>query len=300
MEFRKYQHIERLGTAEVAGIELGPCFIFPKIDGTNGSVWQRDGVIQTGSRNRHLSMDNDNAGFCQAMLNDNRIEQYLDKHPEHRLFGEWLVPHSLKTYRQDAWRKFYIFDVCMDRDEDTLEYIPYNIYQPMLEEFELDYIPPIATMTNGTYEGFLKALEKNLFLIEDGKGVGEGIVVKNYDFYNRYGRQIWAKIVTNEFKEKNAKIFGAPSIQSNKMVEEEIVDHYCTPALIEKEYAKIVNANDGWRSQYIPMLLSMVFHELVTEETWNMVKKMKMPTINYKTLNTLVIGKIKTVKADIF
>ena len=162
MEFRKYQHIERFGTTEVAGIELGPTFIFPKIDGTNGSVWQRDGVIQTGSRNRHLSMDNDNAGFCLAMLNDHRIKQYLDKHPEHRLFGEWLVPHSLKTYRQDAWRKFYIFDV------------------------------------------------------------------------------------------------------------------------------------------YIPMLLSTVFHELVTEETWNIVKKMKMPTINYKTLNALVIGKIKTVKADIF
>jgi len=170
----------------------------------------------------------------------------------------------------------------------------------MLEEFDLDYIPPIATMTNGTYEGFLKALERNVFLIEDGKGFGEGIVIKNYDFYNRCGRQVWAKIVTNEFKEKNAKTFGAPSIQTNKMIEEEIVDHYCTPALIEKEYAKIVNANDGWRSQYIPMLLSTVFHELVTEETWNIVKKMKMPTINYKTLNTLVIGKIKTVKADIF
>lgn len=301
MEFKKYQHIERFGADEVLNIEIGSIFIFPKIDGTNGSVWLDGGAVQAGSRNRLLSIDNDNAGFCKAMLDDLRIEEYLLKHPEHRLYGEWLVPHSLKTYRQDAWRKFYIFDVCIDR-EDTVEYIPYDIYKPMLDEFNLDYIPPIAEMKQGlhTYESFLKALEKNVFLIEDGKGIGEGIVIKNYDFYNKYGRQTWAKIVTNEFKEKNAKAFGVPLISAGKMTEEEIVDQFCTETLIEKEYAKIVTEKEGWRSEYIPMLLSTVFHELITEESWNFIKKFKMPTINYKTLNTLVIHKIKQVKSEIF
>ena len=32
MDFRKYQHIERFGTTEVDGIELGKCYVFPKID----------------------------------------------------------------------------------------------------------------------------------------------------------------------------------------------------------------------------------------------------------------------------
>lgn len=233
------------------------------------------------------------------MLDNPNIMGYLLAHPEHRLFGEWLVPHSLKTYRQDAWRKFYIFDVCIDRGEGV-EYIPYPIYQPLLEAFNLDYIPPIATVINGSYEVFLKALDKNIFLIEDGKGVGEGIVIKNYDFYNKYRRQTWAKIVTNEFKEKNAKAFGVPNIQTSKMVEEEIVDHFCTNALIEKEYAKIVTEKEGWRSEYIPILLGTVFHSLVSEEAWNIVKKMKMPTVNFKTLNTLVINRIKTVKSEIF
>lgn len=299
MEFRKYQHIERFGTDEVQDIELGSVFIFPKIDGTNASVWLNNGELKAGSRNRALSLESDNAGFYAAMLDDQRIHDYLVKHPEHRLYGEWLVPHSLKTYRQDAWRKFYIFDVCLDRD-DTVEYIPYDIYKPMLEEFNLDYIPPIATVKNGTYEAFLKALDKNTFLIEDGKGVGEGIVIKNYDFYNKYRRQTWAKIVTNEFKEKNAKAFGVPTIQTGKMVEEEIIDQFCTDALIEKEYAKIVAEKEGWRSEYIPILLGRVFHELITEESWNFVKKFKMPTINFKTLNTLAINKVKAVKSDIF
>jgi len=36
-KFMKYQHVERYGTDEVEGIELGETYIFPKIDGTNGS-----------------------------------------------------------------------------------------------------------------------------------------------------------------------------------------------------------------------------------------------------------------------
>ena len=38
-EFKQYQHIERFGTSEVESIEFGLCYVFPKIDGTNSSMW---------------------------------------------------------------------------------------------------------------------------------------------------------------------------------------------------------------------------------------------------------------------
>ena len=300
MGFRKYQHIERFGNDEVQGIELGISYIFPKIDGTNGSVWLKDGELKAGSRKRVLSLDDDNAGFYAYVLDQVWIKGYLEKHPTHRLFGEWLVPHSLKTYRMDAWKRFYVFDVCLDKDEEELEYIPYDIYKPLLDNFGLDYIPPLGIISNGTYEYFIKALENNGFLIDDGKGTGEGIVIKNYDYYNKYGRQTWAKIVTNEFKEKHHKEMGAPLITASRMVEEAIVEEFCTPALIDKEYAKIVTEKEGWRSEYIPMLLGKVYYELVNEEIWNAVKKLKQPTVNFKTLNMLTINKIKRVKSDMF
>jgi hypothetical protein len=60
MEFKSYQHIERFGMTEVENIELGKCYIFPKIDGTNSSVWLDDeSNIQAGSRNRVLTLDNE-------------------------------------------------------------------------------------------------------------------------------------------------------------------------------------------------------------------------------------------------
>ena len=297
MEFKKYQHIERFGTSEVEGIELGTCYVFYKIDGTNGSVWlDSNGQIKAGSRNRELTLDNDNAGFHNHVVNNPNLKAYLAKYPNHRLFGEWLVPHSLKTYREDSWKKFYVFDIQLESGH----YIPYEQYSTALQEFGIEYIPPIAIVRNGNIGKFYNLLEKSgEFLVEDGRGKGEGIVIKNYDWQNRYGRQIWAKMVTNEFKEKHSKTMGVPSIQS-LLIEEKIVEKYCTEAFIEKEYAKIVLEEGGWSSKYIPKLLGKVFHELVREEIWNFVKENKLPTVNFRTLNYLVVEKVKEAKKELF
>lgn len=304
MEFKKYQHIERLGTTECQDIEIGECYIFYKIDGTNSSLWlNENNEIRGGSRNRELTLDNDNAGFYNFAVNNPKIKAYFEAHPTHRLFGEWLIPHSLKTYRKDAWRRFYIFDVCINKntESDEHEYIPYNIYKDFLDEFELDYIPPLAIIKNPTYESLIKCLEKTgQFLVEDGKGNGEGIVIKNYNYYNKYGRQNWAKIVSNEFKEQHHKVIGCPEFETEKMVEVKIVEKFCTDSFIEKEFSKIVASQGEWSSKFIPMLLSTIFHELITEEIWHILKEFNNPKIDFKTLNTIVINRIKECKREIF
>ena len=66
------------------------------------------------------------------------------------------------------------------------------------------------------------------------------------------------------------------------------------------ELAKIVNENGGWSSKMIPRLLSSVYHELICEEMWNVLKAFKNPTINFRALNNFVIAKIKQVKPEIF
>lgn len=301
MEFKKYQHIERYGNTEVKDIEIGECLIFPKLDGTNSQVFlDNNGNLKAGSRNRELTLEKDNAGFYAWALEQDNIKQYLQKHPTHRLYGEFLIPHSLRTYKDDAWRRFYIFDVCLDKDDGGVEYIPYDTYKPMLEEFNLDYIPPIMKIKNGSYEQFVKCLEQNVFLIQDGKGVGEGCVIKNYGFVNKFGRTTWAKIVTSEFKERHSKTMGCPEIKNEYIIEEKIIREFCTKAFIEKEYAKIVNEKEGWSSKYIPELFGRVWYEFIIEESWNIIKKYKNPTINYKLLHNLMIGKIKDIKQDIF
>jgi len=299
MKFRKYQHVERWGTEEVEGIEKGICYIFPKIDGTNGVVYLDNiGEIRAGSRKRELTLEKDNHGFYQYVLLKDSLKNYLEKHPNHRLYGEWLVRNVIKTYRDDAWNRFYIFDVIEESRDGSFKYLPYEEYVPLLEEFNLDYIPLIAKIENPTYEQLTALLDKTDFLLKENSGLGEGIVIKNYDFINKYGRQTWAKIITSEFKAvHNNKTMK----KSNKLtVEERIVEDFVTKAFIEKEYAKIVNVKGGWNSKYIPEFLNRVFYTLITEESWNIIKKYKKPIINFNQLFKLVAYKIKDIKKEIF
>ena len=207
------------------------------------------------------------------------------------LYGERLVPHSLKAYRKDAWKRFYVFDV---------ELLPYEAYKPLLEEFEIDYIPPLAIIKNPTEEDLYRLLQNSgQFLVEDGAGKGEGIVIKNYDYRNHRGSQTWAKIITNEFKEVHHKEMGAPEINGPALIEEQIVRDFLSNEFIEKEKWKVVYNNDpdgnGWQSKYIPELLGRVWYEFIREEISEILKKYKNPKINFRLLQSLTIKKVKKV-----
>ena len=124
----------------------------------------------------------------------------------------------------------------------------------------------------------------------DGKNSTQMIVYDEKENPQKYGYHASGKNYTGIYGKDGKQI----------VIEQEIVDNYCTEAFIEKEYSKILNETGEWDNRKIPMLLGRVFSELVKEETWNIIKKYKNPTINYKTLNALVINKIKVVKSDIF
>jgi len=314
MTFKQYQHIERFGNDEVQNIELGKTYIFPKLDGTNSSVWvdkiETGYKVSAGSRMRELSLEKDNAGFLSWLSGESDAAENFNifslSYPQLRVFGEWLVPHTFKGYREDAWRKFYVFDVLND---ETDQYMSYEAYKPLLDEFGIDYIPPLAIITNGSYDNFQRVLSENRYLCPDNGEPGEGIVLKNYDFYNRFGRQVWAKIIRQEFKDQFHKVMGPPEI-GGKMNEELILDRCLSVALIDKTIAKILWSEDqkseqvagtsGWSSKYIPRLLETVFYDIIKEELWDSWKDIKFGSINGKTLKALTINRIKQLKPELF
>jgi len=293
--FTKYMHLERLGTAEVEGIEIGTTYVFPKLDGTNASVWLgEDGNIKAGSRNRELSLDADNAGFYNAIIKDDAVKLYLKLNPHHTLFGEWLVPHTLKTYRDSAWRKFYIFDVY---DNVSNQFIPYTEYVDELLAYNLDVIAPLTIIKNGKIEQFQECLKRNTFYVTDG--VGEGVVIKRYGFVNRYGRTVWAKLINQEFKEQHHLAMGAPIIDT-VFVEEKIINKYVTQSLVDKVHAKLLLNSDGWHSKMIPQLLNTVWYDFIREETWSFLKEHKNPKLDFGFMQKLTFAKVKELRKDIF
>lgn len=291
MIYQKYQHIERLGTSEVEGILDGTVYLFTKLDGSNMVLFYNDGVVCGGSRNRQLTIENDNAGSYAYVLSQEKFKKFFEKYSNVYLYGEWLVKHHIRTYEKDAWKKLYVFDVM--REDGS--YLTYEEYVPMLEEFGIEYIPLIAKLENPTEEQVREYVDKCTFLQTDNN-IGEGVCIKRYDYTNKYGRRTWAKIVRGEFKQ--TKKANKPIV--GEVIEKDIVDNFCTEQFIRKEYEKIVNDAGEWNSKMIPRLLGVVWHEFVKEETYNFVKKYKNPSVDFKLLNVMVTDKIKETMKELF
>lgn len=148
MQFKKYQHIERLGTPATEGILNGTVYIFDKLDGTNTSVYLNDnGEIEVASRSRALTAGiDDNHGVRAYILSNDCFKKYFEEYPNRRLYGEWLVPHTVRNYEDYAWKEFYVFDV-MDGDR----YLSYDEYAFECVPYGIRVIPPICK--NGKSDG---------------------------------------------------------------------------------------------------------------------------------------------------
>lgn len=320
MDFRRYDHLVRHGGTEVEGIDIGVVHLFPKLDGTNAHVWLQNGAVKFGSRGRVLD-GADNAGFRAWGERQGNLYTLLTQHPTWHIYGEWLVPHTIKQYRDEAWRRFWAFDVwCHEREE----YLSFDHYGPALEQHGVDLVKPLAIVTNPGPEQLQRFLETNTELMQDGAGPGEGIVLKQYGWRNKFGEQPWAKMVRNDFKERNREAFGVNELDGSFQVELAIAHECATKALVDKTRAKIENdmlntadpdgtlklANLDWgqawlnerpqRGKLIPRLIQTVFHDVVTEELWDALKRHKDPVINFKRLRGFVTAQVKTHAGELF
>jgi len=282
VNFMKYIHLERIGSSEVEGILDGKCHIFPKIDGANASAYLNNGIVCCGSRNHELGEEG-LQGFAEYIHGHEGIKDYLTKYPNRRLYGEWLVPHTLRTYHETSWRKFYVFDVWEDG-----KFLRHEEYFEELYPFKIYAIPHVAILDYPSITELEMCRDANVWLMQEGE-IGEGIVIKNYDFMNRYGRITWAKMVI-----KQPKIEKTPK-ERNDELEANIVDEHLTDEIVLKVLAKIENQNGGWSTSLMPQLLGIVWYDFVQEEIWDIVKKHKMPTLNFKLLQKCVNTKIKRV-----
>ena len=311
--YRKYDHVERLGHREVHGIDTGTVHVFPKLDGTNGVVWfdQDSGKVLCGSRNKVCTIEQDNAGFAAWVNSEDpkavALRAFCVRYPHLIVYGEWMVPHTLKTYYDGVWRRFWIFDVYF-RGSEGAGYLSFGNYSAMPHLNQCDLIYPIAVIDDPTPERLAVMLATNTYLIQQGAGVGEGIVLKNYLWVNRFGRQPWAKMIHEEFSAGKREPKSGPDVS----VESTIADEFCTATLVNKTRAKIrveiansegvavEDVESAYRSKVIPRLIGSVYHDLVVEEIWAILKKRKGITIDFNRLAYTVAERTKELAKDLF
>lgn len=276
---KSYLHVYRLGKEDVEGILNGTCYIQPKLDGTNGSVWyDRDTCsIKCASRNRELSESKDNAGFYAWVHSDDpdavNLRRLCTICSDFIFYGEWLVKTKLGKHYTD--KGFYIFDVY---DKVTNKYVPYYDWLLWTDAIYKKYVPSVV-LENPKEEDVIVLAKDNHFLLPDSV-LGEGVVIKNYDYVNEFGNFEVAKIVNEEFLAKK----GEKEVAAGE-IEQQIIDSYVTEADMKKVVDKMaIQHGMEPKDKGIGMFMSMVWKDLIDEEMYTIVKKFKNPVIDFKTL----------------
>lgn len=317
MKYKKYQHVDRLGRQDCEGVLNGKVYIQPKIDGTNSVVYLgEDEQLHCGSRTRELTIEDDNRGFCKTILENGKgLLAYLKKYPNRLIYGEWLVPHTIRYYHPDAWNKFYIFDIYTvdDYTEDGTPIGHYeNIedYHDELDEYikdnpVIEQIPLLAILVNPTQNEIANLLKQNKYLLpEDSDKIGEGVVIKNYNYRNKYGHIVWGKIVAEEFFGTKEKLRSKNHDAKSCEFEKRIANSYITETAIRKEFAKVLemcgidsakNITREQRGKVIGMTLQFVYDAFLHDDLITVVKKNKTCVIDFAQMKHCSDNRVKEV-----
>lgn len=297
MRYHSYQHVERYNREEFESFRYADnIYVFPKLDGTAGVVTAEHQFVYAGSRNRQVSIGDDNQGFAAWVESYDpeaiALRGFCKGHENLHVHGEWLgAKKCLGTIKDYVKTGFWIYDVF---NEDTGEYLDFSAYFPMLTLYGvMNVIVPIAVLDNYDEEKFVELATNNHFLLPENK-VGEGIVLKSYGWRDKYGKQQFLKLVLDEFKDNKGK-GRDKSPKSNNELSVTIINDFVTAADIDKAYnkCKLVCGEAAPLHKVLGMTMNMVFDDFLSEEMTEVVRKYKYPTLNFGELRALVNEKVR-------
>jgi hypothetical protein len=287
--FIKYIDIERLGNPENDGIFKNvddDIVIEEKVDGGNGCIWVEDGVLHIASRNRDLTKEKDEKAFAktQKYLHSMFAGKVDILNPDWFYYIEHMVQHTIRygdkiplVIGLDIKPKFGAFGKS-----------PLFIgIKAKRDEFERVGIKPVHL------SGVHKAKDINDELINSYmvksvyyEGKPEGVVLKNYGRMNMFGRQMFAKVVLDEFKEQNRAVFGGIKKDNSDTIK--LCDEFVNQVRIRKKILYLTTQENLPLSRSLMHKLPIMVCEDVLKEEYSMIIK------NYKDLN---IGSMKQIVA---
>jgi hypothetical protein len=272
-EFRKYPDIERLGADENKDILLfdeDRLIVEEKVDGGNGCFWIENEEIHVASRNRDLTEENDSKTFLKQRLTFLDLIEGKQLNPDYLYYIEWMAKHTIHyTKAPDVigldirMKKAITGDSGLFLSREARE-----------EEFKRLGIENVPIVWQGTSKEFRK-LNINEFIPEskyrDGKA--EGIVIKNYNRKSPEGNyQLYAKLVSQEFKENNKAVFGG--VKQGESETAQIMEEFCTEARVRKIVLKHMNEYSMPLSRALMQSVPVaVITDIFKEESRDILKK---------------------------
>ena len=215
--------------------------ITTKVDGANASIaWNTvKEKLDVFSRTNLLEAPDGLRGFVSYVKTKVEPKVDMSKFPEMVVFGEWLIPHTVK-YNDDAYGKWYVYDIW---DKNSKDYFHQDVVKKFCDEFKLNYVEEL-------YRGPFIDWDHCRSFIGKSTAYGpaqEGVVVKNltklHDSTVRFPKYI--KIVDEKFKEsmdhKSRKKEVDPEKQKAYDNAVELMSSVVTEARAQKIVMKLVD-----------------------------------------------------------
>jgi hypothetical protein len=253
--FHKYPKIRVLGHKENANIFTDPedeIVIEEKIDGASFRFYVNDGKLVFGSRQITLGNEDDKIGgnwlrcieYLKQKIDATEIDMPLI------FYGECCVRHSV-PYDFTTMPPFLGFDILCDG-----QFMDYEMKRDTFADIGLPMVPLIAIKKAGE---ITEINDDNIPQSQYYPGPAEGIVFKNYK------RQIFAKFVSNKFKEVNHVTFGgSKKFAAND--DERFISKYCTNARIDKIIFKLLDEGHELAMELMRELPKQVYADIIEEE----------------------------------
>ena len=286
MEFRKYDKIRRLGDPENDGILKGTVVVTEKLDGANASIWYDPGTnaIVYASRNSvmgsvdlctgEISGDSFRGlgGWVQARRANTKLVSDLME-AGIRLYGEWLVKHEVE-YKPEFMNRFYLVEIYGGCESSDPADIPSHA-----DAMGIPHAPVLGILENPTVTELKELVGQSDMAVD----TGEGIVIKNGTFVNKYGRQAHAKIVCEKFQEaKGAKVRKVRDYGDIDGIVTAVVEAFITEARISKLVGKIAEeTGDDLSMNMTGRVLGQHWQDMWNEEAHAIIKVVGRNDFNF-------------------
>ena len=275
-EMIKYCDIKRIGHEDNYGIfghEEDYITITEKVDGGNAQFRLHEGEVIFGTRNNHFRVVSESAQNKQFGSNAEWVLEQIKTialNPDYIYYGEWCKKHTIH-YDFETMPKYIGFDV---RDTRTGVFLPYSAMKEEFERLGLPTVPLIVHVPLSEID--LDRLENFVGKSAYYDGLMEGIVIKNYFRQSVYGKQLFAKIVRQEFKEANVAAFNNSGGWIKGVQDDTIkfIETYYTEARIRKAVLRL--QDEGGQKlgrELMHHLPRCVIEDIFKEEAWSLVKE---------------------------
>lgn len=269
-DIKKYTDVIRYGKSRTEDVikEGDYITITEKIDGANAS-FRLDETNPLGvscySRNQPLSENNRLRGFYDWVLKN--IVPIKDKlKPDCIYYGEWLCSHKV-AYKQDAYYNFYMFSIW---DIELKKYIKDKYVKSEAERLRIKTVPYFYEGEYISFEHMMSFVGKSDLTEEPN--TGEGIVVKNVNYFDNHNKQVFVKLVSEKFAEvQKQKLPKNPNVNSGAV---SIIKSVLTSARVEKLIHKLVDENllkEDYDIKDMGLLLKLlgnrIFEDIMKEES---------------------------------